>query len=276
MISINELREFSKSFGISQLSIVEKDWILSHLLNKIFESELFSGSLLFKGGTSLRKCWFENYRFSEDLDFTIVGNKLNTLEQIENEILVVKEKLYETGIKIETTEFRQTLNSPIGSAFVVKLSYRAILPVSAILPKISLDFTSFENVLLPSINKKIIHQYSDKNEITNIVNSYSLEEILAEKLRTMLQRFYPRDIYDIYFIPTIGKIDNSIMKNIFIEKCNHKKVHFAGWNNFFEKDKLNSARSAWNISLRHLVENLPESELVIERLKEKIPAVIIL
>ena len=27
--------------------------------------------LAFKGGTALRSCWFENYRFSEDLDFTL-------------------------------------------------------------------------------------------------------------------------------------------------------------------------------------------------------------
>ncbi|MGH7442258.1 MAG: nucleotidyl transferase AbiEii/AbiGii toxin family protein [bacterium] len=27
--------------------------------------------MAFKGGTALRRCWFDGYRFSEDLDFTL-------------------------------------------------------------------------------------------------------------------------------------------------------------------------------------------------------------
>jgi len=36
--------------------------------------------LAFKGGTALRRCWFENHRFSEDLDFTLT--RPITLENI--------------------------------------------------------------------------------------------------------------------------------------------------------------------------------------------------
>jgi predicted nucleotidyltransferase component of viral defense system len=77
MISIDELHNLANTLKISQLNIIEKDWVLGHVLNQIYANKIFSSSLLFKGGTSLRKCWFPNYRFSEDLDFSIIGPNLN-------------------------------------------------------------------------------------------------------------------------------------------------------------------------------------------------------
>ncbi|HEY0410225.1 MAG TPA: nucleotidyl transferase AbiEii/AbiGii toxin family protein [Candidatus Dormibacteraeota bacterium] len=35
-----------------------------------------------KGGTCLRKCYYETYRFSEDLDFTLVGHGPETPEEL--------------------------------------------------------------------------------------------------------------------------------------------------------------------------------------------------
>jgi len=49
---------------------VDKDWVLGHLLHACYQSYELRDLLIFKGGTCLRKCWIEDYRFSEDLDFT--------------------------------------------------------------------------------------------------------------------------------------------------------------------------------------------------------------
>lgn len=50
--------------------VVEKDYALSYLLAAIAAVDLLRESLVFKGGTCLRKAYFAGYRFSEDLDFT--------------------------------------------------------------------------------------------------------------------------------------------------------------------------------------------------------------
>ena len=51
--------------------MVEKDYVLGWMLADIFAHEELAESWLFKGGNCLKKCFFETYRFSEDLDFTL-------------------------------------------------------------------------------------------------------------------------------------------------------------------------------------------------------------
>jgi len=43
------------------------------MLNGISQTDEIS-DWIFKGGTSLKKCFFETFRFSEDLDFTLKDN----------------------------------------------------------------------------------------------------------------------------------------------------------------------------------------------------------
>jgi predicted nucleotidyltransferase component of viral defense system len=45
--------------------------VLGWILAGINTHEDISESWVFKGGTCLKKCYFETYRFSEDLDFTL-------------------------------------------------------------------------------------------------------------------------------------------------------------------------------------------------------------
>jgi hypothetical protein len=52
------------------LWIIEKDYALSYLLSAIFKVPLLGDSLVLKGGTALKKAYFQDYRFSEDLDFS--------------------------------------------------------------------------------------------------------------------------------------------------------------------------------------------------------------
>jgi predicted nucleotidyltransferase component of viral defense system len=51
--------------------VVEKDYALGWLLAGIYAHEELAENWIFKGGTCLKKCFFETYRFSEDLDFTL-------------------------------------------------------------------------------------------------------------------------------------------------------------------------------------------------------------
>jgi len=71
MISKQELLEYSKIISLDP-SIVEKDYVLSWILAAIYHNPRLRDNWIFKGGTCLKKCYFETYRFSEDLDFTVL------------------------------------------------------------------------------------------------------------------------------------------------------------------------------------------------------------
>jgi predicted nucleotidyltransferase component of viral defense system len=70
VISRQEILEFSRELGLST-EVIEKDYVLGWLLAGIHNHPDLESSWLFKGGTCLKKCFFETYRFSEDLDFTL-------------------------------------------------------------------------------------------------------------------------------------------------------------------------------------------------------------
>jgi hypothetical protein len=70
MIDKREILEAASSFSLLP-SIVEKDYVLGWILAGINAHDELGESWVFKGGTCLKKCYFETYRFSEDLDFTL-------------------------------------------------------------------------------------------------------------------------------------------------------------------------------------------------------------
>ena len=51
-------------------AVLERDYCLAWFLVGLSRSALRE-KLLFKGGTALKRCYFGDYRFSEDLDFTL-------------------------------------------------------------------------------------------------------------------------------------------------------------------------------------------------------------
>lgn len=69
MIKIRELKEKSSQWGIS-IETVDKDWVLGQLLNGMYQQRFFVDNLIFKGGTCIKKLYFHEYRFSEDIDFS--------------------------------------------------------------------------------------------------------------------------------------------------------------------------------------------------------------
>lgn len=72
MIKPGEIQRKANMFGVRDQQI-EKDYILSWILYGIAKHENLSKTIVFKGGTLLKKVYFEDYRFSEDLDFTLLN-----------------------------------------------------------------------------------------------------------------------------------------------------------------------------------------------------------
>lgn len=72
MIDRSEILEVATDLSLAP-EVVEKDYVLAWLLAGIYRNEELAGAWTFKGGTCLKKCYFETYRFSEDLDFTVAA-----------------------------------------------------------------------------------------------------------------------------------------------------------------------------------------------------------
>jgi predicted nucleotidyltransferase component of viral defense system len=82
MIKPGEIQQKANTVGVRDQQI-EKDYILSWILFGISKHERLSKTIVFKGGTVLKKVYFEDYRFSEDLDFTLLNAEASN-EQIKD------------------------------------------------------------------------------------------------------------------------------------------------------------------------------------------------
>ena len=64
------VNEVARTLEIKRTDLIEKDLILHQILTDLSQVKFFADAFLFKGGTSLIKCYFGYVRFSEDIDFT--------------------------------------------------------------------------------------------------------------------------------------------------------------------------------------------------------------
>jgi len=69
MISEAEIRRSAAAANVDPM-VIDLDYSLGWFLLGMLKTGSRFGNLVFKGGTCLRKCYFPDYRFSEDLDFT--------------------------------------------------------------------------------------------------------------------------------------------------------------------------------------------------------------
>ncbi len=88
VIDKREILEAASALGLLP-SVVEKDYVLGWILAGIHAHPVLSESWVFKGGTCLKKCYFETYRFSEDLDFTLRDESQLDAEFLKNTLTEV-------------------------------------------------------------------------------------------------------------------------------------------------------------------------------------------
>ena len=145
-------------------------------------------TLVFKGGTALKKCYFGDYRFSEDLDFSALEGvpKGEEMERLVRETCETAVRLLDeyTPVEISCERYTEREPHPGGQeAFTI----RARFPwQSRLQTRAMIEVTIDESVLLPTERRPVIHDYGEP--LNAEVKVYSLEEIVAEKLRALLQQ----------------------------------------------------------------------------------------
>lgn len=276
MITQKEIIEIAQLKAVKTKTI-DKDWILGHFLNAMFTLEEVQKNFVFKGGTCLKKCYFEDYRFSEDLDFTLLDENFVVDVKFISEIIKIAEHTSGAKFYFERKKVQQSNDEEQGYEIKVKFwgadhkSNQKPLPAARWQTSIKLDISFSEKLLTKPIDKEIFHYYSDKRLITQIIPVYTLNEIMSEKLRSLIQRNRPRDIYDIWTLSSIiEEKEYPKIKDILFEKTTNKNIIINGIDDFINPQKAGSNKRAWHSSLGdHLPENkLPDFGEVYEIVKK--------
>ena len=249
MLSRQQLELINRKSLRYPLQVAEKDYILALTLQLITSSPL-GKKLVFKGGTAIHHCYLEQYRFSEDLDFSSgqqpislkeVQDVLTSLDNLE----IKKQNQSRTTIKIERLLYTGPLNHPNSI-------------------KVEIDF--YQNVLLPVKTLP----YRNVWGLEFPVRVMDIREICAEKIRAMSDRARFRDFYDIFLILEKHQLNleeitgyirrkeirqpiskKNIIKNWEItkeQKENEKKIIFYSW-------------SVEDQQIQEMIHNIPFNEI---------------
>jgi len=209
--------------------VVEKDYVLGWLLAGIYAHEELAESWVFKGGTCLKKCFFETYRFSEDLDFTLRTEAHLDEAFLKRVFAEVAAWVYdESGIEVpaDQQEFELFQNPRGKLSCQGKISYKGPVSPTRPLPRIKLDLTADERIVLSPVPADIFHPYSDMPEDGIEVLAYDYVEAFAEKFRALAERTRPRDLYDV--VNLYRNADSRPEQQAFIdvlrEKCAFKGI----------------------------------------------------
>lgn len=179
LVPLKELRVISGEKNLD-IEMLIKDFYLTYLLYLIKDIK----GLYFKGGTALYKIFLNNLRLSEDLDFTVEGDLRKIEKQIREKIKsdkVFKEITHDKRVE-HFTRLLVHYTSPYGGKghIIIDLNKRA---------KIYLKPEEYE---LKHFYKEYIPKFK--------VRTINLKEIISEKICATMQRYAPRDYYDIYNI----------------------------------------------------------------------------
>lgn len=119
MILKREIEKLAEQKKVPKATI-DKDWVLGHFIDAIFSIPECRQNLVFKGGTSLKKCWFPDYRFSEDLDFTSTNPDFVLTRKLLERIVSLVNKRTEIPLHIQKLEQLRFNDMPTGFAAVIK------------------------------------------------------------------------------------------------------------------------------------------------------------
>lgn len=268
-----------------RLDIVEKDYAISYLLRAIAETPGLGERVVLKGGTALKKMYYQDYRFSEDLDYSTVslGPLPDIAQSMQEAVRRMAEQLDERGpfeVRHETLTLKQP-HPGQQAAYLVRVRYPGQREA---LCRLKVEITVDEPVLLPVEKRPILHDFNE--EFSGSLGVYALAEIVAEKLRALLQSQEHltergwgasrvcRDYFDLWSVLGREKRLNGWSPDLVTRKCEIRKVSFESPEAFLVEELLAVARREWNQQLLPFVPGGPPVEQVLKEVRPLILALL--
>jgi predicted nucleotidyltransferase component of viral defense system len=162
---------------------IERDYVLAHLCADI--GLIGNRRLVFKGGTLLRLCYFDDYRYSADLDFSAVDG---LAVDDAHALVAAATAACRTRIELPVLELTS------GDRGAPWLTY--VGPLGAKPRKLKLDISDDE--LVTSRARVRMQQRWPDLPHDAAIDGYTLDEVSAEKLRCIAERLQCRDLYDMH------------------------------------------------------------------------------
>ncbi len=225
MITKQEIEDKARDFAI-HTSNVQRDYVFGWLLMGIYSASPLKDVLILKGGNGLRKAYFENTRFSDDLDFATESavSEEALMEELNKVCDVVQQG---AGIVFEKDrnkiqEKQLSDRDRSRKIYQARLYFKDFYGNSeTIVISIRMDITEFDKIFLPTQSRNLIHPYSDVAVCTASLRCLKLEEMLAAKLKCLLQRRYSFDLYDYVYSIFINRalaVDRGEIVSVFLRK----------------------------------------------------------
>jgi predicted nucleotidyltransferase component of viral defense system len=261
MIPRQEVLAFAAELQL-QANVVEKDYALGWFLAGIAAHPVIGPRWVFKGGTCLKKCFFETYRFSEDLDFTLqdAGHlDVSFLAEVFNEI---GEWIYDAcGLELPTEARRfEVFTNPRGNPSAQgRVGYRGPLGRIGDPPRIKLDLAADELLVNTPVMRPVHHPYSDAPNGGIQVLSYSFEEVFAEKMRALVERQRPRDLYDVVHLYRRQDLrpDRTLVRRTLARKCEFKGIGVPTYAALNDRPERRAIEVEWEQMLAHQLPTCP-------------------
>jgi predicted nucleotidyltransferase component of viral defense system len=261
MISKQEILTLAAELQL-QAHVVEKDYALGWLLAGIAAHPAIGPRWVFKGGTCLKKCYFETYRFSEDLDFT-----LQDAEHLDEKFLSevfeeIGDWVYDVcGLQLppEARKFEVFTNPRGKFSAQGRVGYRGPLGRAGDPPRIKLDLAADEVLVLTPVQRPVHHPYSDLPGAGIHVLSYSFEEVFAEKMRALAERQRPRDLYDVVHLYRRQDLqpDRALVRSTLSRKCEFKGIPVPTYAALTDRPERVAIEVEWEQMLAHQLPTCP-------------------
>ena len=260
MIKPGEIQQKANAVGVRDQQI-EKDYILSWILFGIVKHEQLSKAIVFKGGTVLKKVYFEDYRFSEDLDFTVLNAEISN-EQIFSWFNEVFEFIKdEANIPLDIIDNNEHEDGGIN----FYISYIGPLGGQGNNKRVKVDISRSEKLVFEPVMNDLIIGYSDLEE--HQLLCYPLEEVLVEKMRSVMQRMQARDFYDIWYLLEEHKMDADFYISEFEAKCKSKDLQHTDFTKKLD-ERLPQYKGRWKSSMSEQIKDLPDFDQVEREVKK--------
>jgi predicted nucleotidyltransferase component of viral defense system len=258
----------AREWGLTE-EVVEKDYVLGWLLWGIGSQPALRDHWVFKGGTCLKKCFVETYRFSEDLDFTVLDDGPLTPEDLLPILTEMLDRVeQETGIELSSRQPVVRLRPDSRSA-EGRIYYRGPrgAPGEA---RVKLDLTYDETIVETTVRREIAHAYDEALPSDGAVQCYAFAEVFAEKLRALGQRTRPRDLYDVVNLYRRADLreNRDLVVNILQSKCAYKDVPIPTLAAVTATEKAADLRADWGAMLTHQLPVLPPVDEFINALQD--------
>lgn len=240
------------------LGRTEREYVILCVLDGLTSAPILAHHLVFKGGTALRQLYFPDWRYSEDLDFSALpGLDNDILSSAVTDWFALVQRAW--GITLSVRRLHRANGAArLRVQFVGPLAFPNLL---------LMDFTLDEPVTLPPVHRPVVGSPFDAPCPT--VQAYALEELLAEKLRSILQRAKSRDYYDVWRLlaEKTSAFDHVLARQVLITKCRHKGLTVSGPDDFLVPERLAEARRYWERDLQEQVAGLPQFPTVVTDLR---------